>query len=304
MSFDAATSSTSDDGGADPSDPAVVTTPVCFDEGPLLKMAREHSVGRFGMDCTHARHAYDAAAVLREHVDNAERNRCEFTDCEGGFLAVKGYFDPVAAATLKTAVFPLAKPSGARDTRRFERRLADALVEVAGHALDIGAVPGSGGTRTHLQLTASVETVMALDGSPGGVLEYGGAVTATTVQRLACDAGIRRILLGPKSAVIEVGRELRLPGVAARAALQARAGGCEWPKCDRPVGFTNAHHMVHWGQGGTTDVANLVLLCYRHHWMIHEGGWQLVRDESGRMLAIAPTPIFRTWTRAPDGVGV
>ncbi|MGD0196250.1 MAG: hypothetical protein ABSC35_15470, partial [Candidatus Dormibacteria bacterium] len=68
--------SESGDDGADPSDPAVVTTPVCFDEGPLLKMAREHSVGRFGMDCTHARHAYDAAAVLREHVDNAERNRC------------------------------------------------------------------------------------------------------------------------------------------------------------------------------------------------------------------------------------
>jgi hypothetical protein len=298
--------SPSSEGGADLTDPGTPTPQVSaigFDEGPLLKMAREHSVGRFGMDCTHARHAYDAAAVLREHVDNAERNRCEFTDCEGGFLAVKGYFDPVAAATLKSAVFPLAKPSGARDTRRFERRLADALVEVAAHALDIGAVPGSGGTRTHLQLTASVETVMALDGAPGGVLEYGGAVTATTVQRLACDAGIRRILLGPKSVVIEVGRELRLPGVAARAALQARAGGCEWPKCDRPVGFTNAHHMVHWGQGGTTDVANLVLLCYRHHWMIHEGGWQLARDESGRMLAVAPTPIFRTWTRAPDGVG-
>ncbi len=296
-----------DDGGADPTDSADPTPPVGtigFDERPLLEMAREHSVGRFGMDCTHARHVYDAAAVLREHVDNAERNRCEFTDCEGGFLAVKGYFDPIAAATLKTAVFPLAKPSGARDTRRFERRLADALVEVAAHALDIGAVPGSGGTRTHLQLTASVETVMALDGAPGGVLEYGGAVTATTVQRLTCDAGVRRILLGPKSAVIEVGRELRLPGVAARAALQARSGGCEWPKCDRPVAFTNAHHMVHWGQGGTTDVANLVLLCYRHHWMIHEGGWQLARDEKGRMLAIAPTPIFRTWARAPDGVGV
>ncbi len=297
----------SGEGAADPTDsadPTPLVSGIGFDERPLLEMAREHSVGRFGMDCTHARHAYDAAAVLREHVDNAERNRCEFTDCEGGFLAVKGYFDPIAAATLKTAVFPLAKPSGARDTRRFERRLADALVEVAAHALDIGAVPGSGGTRTHLQLTASVETVMALDGAPGGVLEYGGAVTSTTAQRLTCDAGVRRILLGPKSAVIEVGRELRLPGVAARAALQARSGGCEWPKCDRPVAFTNAHHMVHWGQGGTTDVANLVLLCYRHHWMIHEGGWQLARDEKGRMLAIAPTPIFRTWTRAPDGVGV
>jgi hypothetical protein len=42
--------------------------------------------------------------------------------------------------------------------------------------------------------------------------------------------------------------------------LRARSGGCEWPKCDRPVAFTNAHHLVHWGQGGSTDVDNLVLL--------------------------------------------
>jgi hypothetical protein len=289
---------------ANPADPTAEATQIGFDERPLLEMAREHSVGRFGMDCTHARHAYDATAVLREFVDNAERNRCEFTDCEGGFLAIRGYFDPVAAATLKTAVFPLAKRSGSRDTRRFERRLADALVEVAAHALDAGAVPGSGGTRTHLQLTASVETVMGLEGSPGGVLEHGGAIPAVTVQRLACDARVRRVLLGPGSAVIEVGRALRLPSVATRAALQARSGGCEWPKCDRPVAFTNAHHLVHWGQGGTTDVANLVLLCYRHHWMIHEGGWQLARNEKGHLLAIAPTPIFRTWTRAPDTAGV
>jgi hypothetical protein len=294
----------SGDGGPDPSDPTTQGNVFGFDERPLLEMAREHSVGRFGMDCTQARHAYDAAAVLREHVDNAERNRCEFTDCEGGFLAIRGYFDPVAAATLKTAVFPLAKPSGVRDTRTFQRRLADALVEVASHALDLGAVPGTGRTRAHLQLTASVETVKGLKGAPGGVLEHGGAVTAATVQRLACDARIRRVLLGPKSAITDVGRALRLPGTATRAALRARSGGCEWPKCDRPVAFTNAHHLVHWARGGATNLANLVLLCYRHHWSIHEGGWQLARDEKGRMLAIAPTPIFRTWTRAPDTAGV
>ena len=49
-----------------------------------------------------------------------------------------------------------------------------------------------------------------------------------------------------------------LTSTAARAALRARSGGCEWPKCDRPVAFTNAHHLVHWGQGGSTDVENLV----------------------------------------------
>jgi hypothetical protein len=285
-------------------DDATHASSIGFDERALLEMAREHSVGRFSMDCTQARHAYDAAAVLREHVDGAERNRCEFVDCEGGFLAVRGFFDPVAAATLKTAVFPFARPTGAGDHRPLQRRLADALVEVASHALDFGAVPTAGGTRTHLQLTASVETVMGLEGAPGGVLEYAGAVPAATVQRLACDARVRRVLLGPNSAVIEVGRARRLPSAAARAALRARSGGCEWPKCDRPVAYTNAHHLVHWGQGGATDVDNLVLLCYRHHWLIHEGGWQLARVEHGRLLAIAPTPIFRTWTRAPAvGVG-
>jgi len=281
---------------------ATPTRPRPFDERALLELAREHSVGRFSHDCTHARHVFDAAAVLEEHVTAAERNRCELIPCEGGFLALRGYFDPVAAATIKTAIFPLARRTGTGDHRRLPRRLADALVEIAHHALDLGAVPTTGGASTHLQLTASVETVMGLEGAPGGELEFAGAVPAATVQRLACDARIRRVLLGPTSAVIDVGRVLRLPSPAARAALRARSGGCEWPGCDRPVAFTNAHHLVHWGHGGGTDMENLVLLCYRHHWLIHEGGWQLARVEGGRLLAIPPARLHRTWTRAPDAV--
>ena len=285
--------------GSDPSVPAT-SGPIAFDEGSLLELAREHSVGRFGHDCTRARHAYDAAAVLEEQVSAAERNRCEFIPCEGGFLALRGFFDPTAAATIKTAVLPLARPTGVGDDRPLPRRLAEALVEVAGHALDLGAVSTTGGASTHLQLTASVETVMGLDGAPGGDLEFAGAVPAATVQRLACDARVRRVLLGPTSAVIDVGRALRVPSPAARAALRARSGGGEWPGCDRPVAFTNAHHLVHWGHGGGTDVDNLVLLCYHHHWMIHEGGWQLARVERGRLLAIPPSESHRSWIRAPD----
>ena len=233
--------------GTDPADASATATsisPSAFDERPLLELAREHSVGVFSKDCERARHAYDAAAVLDEHVAAAERNRCDFIPCEGGFLAIRGYFDPIAAATIKTAVLPLAKPTGTGDHRSWTRRIADALVEVAGHALDVGAVPTTGGASTHLQLTASVETVMGLDGTSGGELEFAGVVPAATVQRLACDARIRRVLLGPNSAVIDVGRALRLPGAAARAALRVRSGGCDWPRCDRPVAFTNAHHLV------------------------------------------------------------
>ena len=290
-------------GAADPDDATRVGSDP-FDEGPLLEMAQEHSVGRFARDCTHARHVHDAAAVLEEHVTAAERNRCEFIPCEGGFMAMRGFFDPIAAATIKTAVLPLARPSGAGDDRPLPRRLADALVEVAGHALDLGAIPSTGGACTHLQLTASVETVMGLVGAPGGELEFAGAVPAATVQRLACDARVRRILLGPNSAVIDVGRALRVPSPAARAALRVRSGGCEWPGCDRPVAFTSAHHLVHWGHGGLTDVDNLILLCYRHHWLVHEGGWQLARVERGQLLAIPPSRTHRGWIRAPDSAVV
>jgi hypothetical protein len=34
-----------------------------------------------------------------------------------------------------------------------------------------------------------------------------------------------------------------------------------------------AHHLVHWADGGPTDLDNLVLLCHAHHTLLHEGGW-------------------------------
>jgi hypothetical protein len=277
---------------------------VSFDEGPLLKLALEHSVGAFGFDCTHARHVDDAAAVLDEHVDAVERRRLDFIPCEGGMLAFRGYLDPVGAATVQTAVLALARPDGRDDPRLLPRRLADGLIEVAQHALDLGVIPDTASQRTHLVLTASLETVMGLNGAPGGDLEFGGVVPAATVQRLACDASIRRVLLGPDSVPIDVGHNLRVPAGATRDALRRRDGGCVWPGCDRPASMTIAHHLVHWAHGGATDLDNLVLLCHRHHWNVHEGGWQLVRGEERDVLAIPPTPAYRSWIRGPDRVGV
>jgi hypothetical protein len=125
------------------------------------------------------------------------------------------------------------------------------------------------------------------------------------VQRLACDASIRRVLLGPDAAVIEVGRALRVPSGAGRAALRVRDQGCVWPGCERPPSWTNPHHVLFWGHGGNSNVPNLVLLCHRHHWNVHEGGWQVVKSEGGRVLAIPPSYPYPSYvaharTRAPD----
>jgi hypothetical protein len=268
-----------------------------FDERPLLGLALDHSVSRFAFDCTHARHAADAAAVLAEHVNAVECRRLELIRCEDGRTAIRGILDPVGGAVLRLALAPLCTRTGVGDDRTKPRRLADGLVELGNHALDHGFTTHGGGPRTHLQLTASVETAMGVAGAPGGELEFAGVVPAATVQRLACDASIRRVLLGPDSAVIEVGRELRVPSGAGRSALRVRDKGCVWPGCERPSSWTNAHHILHWGHGGDTNLDNLVLLCHRHHWLIHEGGWQLVRSDQG-ILVIPPSHQYQSWIRA------
>ncbi|MGO4340292.1 HNH endonuclease signature motif containing protein [Pedococcus sp. 2YAF34] len=46
-------------------------------------------------------------------------------------------------------------------------------------------------------------------------------------------------------------------------------GGCTFPGCTRPAGWTDAHHLVHWADGGPTSIDNAALLCRAHHSIVH-----------------------------------
>jgi Domain of unknown function (DUF222)/HNH endonuclease len=263
-------------------------------------------VGRFRKDCAHARHEADMAGYLAEQVDLVQARFLELLPRGDGALILKGLLDAEGGATLRSALEPLARRVDAGDCRERDRRLADALVELAGHALDGGQLPQRGGQRPHLQVTASLDTLQGRLGAPAADLEFSPApVAAATAQRLACDAGITRILLGPDSAVVDVGRAQRVPSGATRRALAARDEGCVWPGCERSASWTSAHHLQHWAHGGPTNLDNLALVCYRHHWLVHEGGWQLVRGPEG-IVAVPPAPGYVPGTphkaraRAPD----
>jgi hypothetical protein len=112
---------------------------------------------------------------------------------------------------------------------------------------------------------------------------------ATLADRLR--AAARRlppVLGGAPTQPLDLGRTTRVVSPAQRTALAVRDGGCVFPGCDRPLSWCEAHHLVHWLDGGPTDLDNLVLLCRAHHRAVHEGGWRLQRQHDGRLTATPP----------------
>jgi hypothetical protein len=108
-----------------------------------------------------------------------------------------------------------------------------------------------------------------------------GPIAAATARRLLCSADIARVVVRGESEVLDVGMTQRLANRAQRRALIARSGGrCEFPGCDAPHHWCDAHHLDPFALAlgtGPTDLSNLALLCFRHHHAVHEGGFTMVR---------------------------
>ena len=260
-----------------------------FDETQLLELARESSPGKFHYKCMHYRHSVDAKAYSDEQAQLAETRSLRLGTAEDGCLVISGILDPVGGAVIRTALEPLARPGGAHDDRKPEQRYADALVELASKG---------GKQNIQMQVTASVETLLGLIGAPGAEVEFSLPVSSTTVERWACDCSITRVLM-KDSVVIDVGRAERVIKGPRRRALIARDNHCQWTDCGRPASWCDGHHFVHWTRGGGGEIENQILLCGRHHWKVHEGGWQLIRSDGGRVVPVAPTVTFGK-PREPD----
>ncbi len=105
----------------------------------------------------------------------------------------------------------------------------------------------------------------------------GEVLTPAQVRQAACDAQIVPMLLGTDSVPLDVGMGERFATGYQRAALAKRDGGCTFRGCGRPPAWCHAHHIRHWVDGGPTDLANLVLLCARHHTIVHRDGLTATR---------------------------
>ncbi|MCP2323730.1 hypothetical protein HDA40_002237 [Hamadaea flava] len=188
--------------------------------------------------------------------------------CAGGGCVHAGGADAVEGDHIAARVL-----AGEPDLRSAGARRADALVEVCQRIMNAGELPDNGGEKPHLTITLPWDALQAKVGA--GLLDTGDLLTPETVRRLACDAMIIPAVLGGDGQVLDVGRARRLIDGPLRRALVLRDKGCAFPGCDRPPQWCHGHHIRAWADGGTTCLANSVMLCGFHHREIHHGYWEV-----------------------------
>ncbi len=244
----------------------------------------------------------DASSHVTTHID------------ENGMFVVRGRLAPEAGEVLMKALDAAEEKlyaSNDEDEDKADRPpagkvRADALALVAESALKAGLAPGSSGDRYQVVVHVNEDELQAADSgrrvsaetpahsapttratcTHGEELPTGGAwlgaahvpVSAETARRIACDAG-KVPMTHANGLILSVGRKTRTIPPPIRRALEFRDQGCRFPGCSSR--HCDAHHVVHWADGGETKLSNLALLCRRHHRLLHEGGFTVRMDDQG-----------------------
>src|SRR3954469_9477510 len=193
------------------------------------------------------------------------------------------------------------------------------------HSLLIrGAAIGAHGARTHLTITAALESLEGTSSEPGEVnghaitpaqlvelLRRVGALGLTTpddgqltfaltdaegriIATLSLAQLQRRVMRGqgvdPPAAT-----DRYRPTPAQRDLVSTRDRGCRWPYCTNPAGWADHDHLVPHAAGGPTTCTNLCCLCRHHHRLkTFAKDWLFRMEPDGTLHVTTPSGITRS----------
>lgn len=254
-------------------------------EALLLQVAEHGTVTHVETTVRLYRKAQSAEQLEQANQVYRERQLNHFVDDDGSFV-IRGRLHPEQGALLRKALEAAARELHEQENASREARAepaaarnADALVLLAETFLAHGSAARAAGDR-HL-ITVHVDEQVLRGGEadthePRCELEDMGSLHPATVRRLCCDASLTTIVGDADGAALHLGRKTRVVPPAMHRALVARDVGCRFPGCTN-TRFVDAHHIVHWADGGETSLRNLTLLCRRHHRYVHELGFSIER---------------------------
>jgi hypothetical protein len=294
---------------------------LSFDQvKPLVEVAKPETDAKLAEQATHwsAKQVRELAIAARQQSDEQAtgfygRRFLRFDDRR---RMLTGVLPEDQYAVVKGSL--VARASRRRKAQApLDQRMADALVALCKREGDGkrsqdggGAVRAGGMRRNRPTVVVHADLAFLAGGEGGAELDVLGPVSREVARRLACDAKIHLSADGPSGQSLNLGRTRRDPSDPQRIEIRRRDKGCRFPGCTHTE-FTDVHHVLHWSNGGATDLSNLVELCDQHHRFVHEMGWRIsgdanvelaFRSPTGRLTNSTPSPAFRGSARdGPPG---
>lgn len=263
---------------------------------------RTPTPGALGRQLRRLAEDYAAEPLAARKSKAVAGRRVEVSPIGDGMCYVTALLPLEDGALIDTRLGAIARSlHGPTEHRTINQLRADAFRDLLLGTAPLGiAGPQAplGGVRMQLVLTAMEATVNGSSDAPGEILGY-GPIDAETTRKLAAQIpSWSRIVVGGKDgAPLSIGRISYAPTASMRRFLALRDATCRFPGCDKPAAATEADHTVEWQHGGTTDVANLALLCPEHHrlkslgyWTVRHLGTDTAADDTTPDYGSAPDP--------------
>jgi hypothetical protein len=234
-----------------------------------------HYLARLDPDGTEPDPTEQRAVSIAKHTD--------------GSLTFRGELDAVGGEKVQAALesfLQADRPAG--DVRSRAQQLGDALVQWADVTLASGAAPILRTVKPHVIVTIDIGDLVDPATVPAAAdMGFGATISAARARWLACDGNVSRVVFGPETQPMNLGRSKRVVPPHLRRAVELRDKHCVFAGCGAPAYWCDVHHLVHWIDDGETSVANSGLLCERHHTKVHHG-FRIERDSSGRWHTYRP----------------
>ncbi len=251
-----------------------------LDIGQVRRVAADHT--RLSTE-DEARSVEDRFLVMQPSIDES-------------WWKIWGGLDGVTGAVVDSALTAKADklpdlPDGSQGSAAWRR--ATALYELAS---------GGPSPKAHITMFVDAETATPTSGEAGVRLLAGPKVGQQALGAVLCDSVTEVTVNTADGVPMRYGRSVRAtPPALHRAVLATTGGYCAADGCDSRY-RVEAHHLVPYSQGGTTDPENLIPLCwFHHHIVIHERGFELYKHPDHGRIRFRKPPQSEASGRRPQG---
>lgn len=224
-----------------------------------------------------------ADAILDADQPPTEPERTlSFNRADDHALLGRFTLDAAAATEFEKAIRNAITWAGDSDTRTRPECQGDALFDIAAFYNKNHQSKGTPRHLPHVSLSADASTLHG--NSPQAVNDDDQQpMTPACTDSYLCDCIIHTILRDGNGAPLSFGRSRYTVPRKLFRQVAARDGGCRFPGCDRNIRHCDAHHIRYWRYLGTTEYDNLVLLCSRHHHVVHQQQLELKLLHNGQL---------------------